>query len=63
MKVHKDEIIMILILILLEAIGVGICYVWFDQLHIIWQCIITILNIIWLVLLYRCIRKLNKKLK
>ena len=42
MKMSKDEIIIILVLILLEAIGLGICYVWFDKLHVFMAICINI---------------------
>ncbi len=60
MKMSKDEIIIILVLILLEAIGLGICYVWFDKLHVLWQFVLTFVNLLWLALLYIRIKKLNK---
>lgn len=59
MKVNKYEIIMILVLILLEAISLGISYIWFDKLQLIWQFLVTLMNLLWLVLLYICIKRLN----
>lgn len=57
---NKNEIIIILILILLEAISLGVCYVWFDELHVMWQFVLTFVNLLWLALLYMHIKKLNK---
>ena len=57
MRITKKDITIILILVLLETIGVALCYVWFDKVQLLKQCILTFINLFWLGLLYFYIRK------